>query len=35
MLNQQFSKDSDLSRGVVPRWSENEDPSFRERIAIH
>ena len=35
MLNQQFSKDSDLSRGVVPRWSENEDPSFSERIAIH
>ena len=35
MLNQQFGKDSHLSLWVVPRWSENEDPSFRERIAIH
>jgi len=35
MLNQQFSKDPDLSRGVVPRWSDNEDPAFSERIAIH
>jgi len=34
-LNQQFSKDPDLSRWVVPRWSDNEDPSFSERIAIH
>jgi hypothetical protein len=35
MLNQQFSKDPDLSCGVVPRRSDNEDPAFSERIAIH
>src|SRR5579862_1113201 len=35
MLNQQFSEDPDLSRGVVPRWSDNVDPDFGERIAIH
>jgi hypothetical protein len=34
-INQQFRKDSDLSHGVVPRWSDNEDPDFGERIAIH
>jgi hypothetical protein len=35
MFNQQFSKDPDLSRGVVPRWSDNVDPDFGERIATH
>jgi Protein of unknown function (DUF3768) len=28
-LNQQFSKDSDLSRGVVPRWSDNGRSQLR------
>ena len=35
VLDQQFRKDSDLSRGVMPRWSDNEEPDFAERIAIH
>ena len=35
MLDQQFRKHSDLSRGVVPRRSDNEDSDFGERIAIH
>jgi hypothetical protein len=35
MLNQQLGKGSDLSRGVMPRWSHNKDSSFRERVAIH
>ena len=35
MLNQQFSKDPDLSRGVVPWWSDDENPAFSERIANH
>ena len=35
VLNQQFRKHSDLSRGVVPRRSHNEDSDFGERISIH
>ena len=35
VLNQQFREDSDLSRRVVPRWSDDEDPNFGERIVIH
>jgi hypothetical protein len=35
VLNQQFREDSDLSRRVVPRWSDDEDPDFGERIVIH
>jgi hypothetical protein len=35
MLNQQFSKDPNLSPGVVSRWSDNENPTFSERIPIH
>ena len=33
--DQQFSKDSDLFARGGARLSDNEDPSFRERIAIH
>jgi hypothetical protein len=35
VLNQQFRKHSDLSRGVVPRRSDNEDSDFGERISTH
>ena len=28
MLNQQFGKDPDLSRRVVPWWSDDEHPAF-------
>ena len=35
MLDQQFSQDPDFSRRVVPRWSDNVDADFGERIAIH
>jgi hypothetical protein len=33
--NHQFRKDSDLSRGVMPRRSDNEEPDFAQRIVIH
>jgi hypothetical protein len=35
MLNQQLSKNPDLSRGVVSRWPDNEEASFRERMIFH
>jgi hypothetical protein len=35
VLNQQFRKHSHLSRGVVPRRSDNENSDFGERISIH
>jgi hypothetical protein len=35
VLNQQFRKHSDLSCGVLPRRSHNEDSDFGERISIH
>jgi hypothetical protein len=35
MLNQQFSKDADLSGGVMSRWSDNEEPSLGERMIFH
>jgi hypothetical protein len=35
VLNQQFRKHSDLSRGVAPRRSDNEDYDFGERISVH